>query len=651
MVDLPEFHNSGRAMYDYAVTGLVDGLPVPIPFLAGQTEQYPYVRESSKGQRDQMDFSTEPGEQSLSGWWYRSQSSFDLGSGIEFMDSVSDQHLSRRFNDSAGVNVFEPGKVSLLRSTALAHSSASNVPALASYHAGGDDGVLHAGGSGYDTVTAIAADGTKTVLDWGGDDQILDFCAYGNTYYILSKTGVYYGGLPGTSGGDGRKAYNVSNASQGRIRLAKGRLIATINNNIYELALPLPTSATALPSPLGSGPTTDWIWSDIADGADSVFLSGYAGDQSSIYAIGLDDAAAVPTLTAPRQVASMPRGEICYSIETYMGAFLAVGTSLGLRVSPTSSDGRISVGPLTFQSDIAVKSVIGWGSSFYAGGAFVNELGSNLSTVTKRYGLYRVNLRSSITDNNGYATGLYGWAKDIHYAGIVASGTSTNVNAIAPVGLTGRLAFLVQGQGVVMESATEKVARGYLTTGRIRMDTWEDKVFPYLRVTTSTVDGAMTAQWSSESDNWTTLYAWDTDGVMRVDTEASDGDAHLFAMFRFVLRRGDASTASSPVLTGYQVRSQPSGVTQRNIRLSLLCFPREKTASGQIVDRQTWYRLAALEAAEDKGAPVLFQDLGTGEKCLATIEQMQFVATTVPSFSNDRKEPGGVLLLTLRKVA
>lgn len=638
---LPLFANTGRVMYDYAVTGLVNDTPTPIPFLAGQSADYPYIRESEKGQRDQVDFTAEPGEQSLVGWWYRSQSAFDLGSGIEYMDSASDQALSHRFNESCGVHVFDAGKVSLLRSTTLAHASGSST-ALVSYSNASEEGVLHASGS---TLTKITSTGATASVSWGGGGTILDVCTDGGNYYVVDASGVYRGSLPG---GSGVKIYNLSSVSRAKIRYAKDRLVLCANAAVYELTNTAPSSAQPLPTALTAGPQNGWTWSAITDGPDAIFMSGYAGDTSAIYAVTLDPAAAVPTLAAPRVVAELPRGEVVWTVEAYMGTFLAIGTSIGVRVGLIGNEGRVDIGPLSVRSELPVKALMGYGQYVWAGGSITPELGGDGATLTNRYGLFKLALGSGIPDARGSATGQFAYARDLYYDGVVAG--SAHVVGVAPVGQTGRTAFAVNGVGVVMEHASTLVPRGYLTTGRIRMDTWEDKVFAFLRVACSVQDGRISAQWRAEDTSWATLYEWDTDAIRRVDTEASDSLPHLFVQYRFVLTRGDAAVTNTPILTGYQVRSQPSGVTQRNLRLVFQCAPREKSRAGVLVERETWSRIAALEAAEVRGAPVLFQDLGTGEASLALIEKCQFVSQHVPQFPVDRQNPGGLLLVTLRKV-
>ena len=85
------------------------------------TDQNPYQRETAPYRKEQFDNGAEPGEQSLTGWWIRSQSSFHNGSGIKFYDPSSGEASKYRFADSQGVNVWTKGEVSLLKDVTSTH--------------------------------------------------------------------------------------------------------------------------------------------------------------------------------------------------------------------------------------------------------------------------------------------------------------------------------------------------------------------------------------------------------------------------------------------------------------------------------------------------------------------------------------------------
>jgi hypothetical protein len=100
--------------YDVAIGGL--------PFIYAISDARPYVRQTAPFRKEQFDNQTEPGEQSLTGWWIRSQSSFHGGTGITYFDpQTSDPFGHYRFADSRGVDVWEQGEVRLLKDVTSAH--------------------------------------------------------------------------------------------------------------------------------------------------------------------------------------------------------------------------------------------------------------------------------------------------------------------------------------------------------------------------------------------------------------------------------------------------------------------------------------------------------------------------------------------------
>jgi hypothetical protein len=100
--------------YDVAIGGL--------PFIYAINDARPYIRQTAPFRKEQFDNQTEPGEQSLTGWWIRSQSSFHGGTGITYFDpQTSDPFGHYRFADSRGVDVWEQGEVRLLKDVTSAH--------------------------------------------------------------------------------------------------------------------------------------------------------------------------------------------------------------------------------------------------------------------------------------------------------------------------------------------------------------------------------------------------------------------------------------------------------------------------------------------------------------------------------------------------
>ncbi len=112
LADTSVWQNTDVA-YDVAIGGM--------PFIYAISDQRPYIRQTAPYRKEQFDNQTEPGEQSLTGWWIRSQSSFHGGTGIKFYDPSSGESTGYRFFDSQGVNVWNKGQVTLLNSVIENH--------------------------------------------------------------------------------------------------------------------------------------------------------------------------------------------------------------------------------------------------------------------------------------------------------------------------------------------------------------------------------------------------------------------------------------------------------------------------------------------------------------------------------------------------
>jgi hypothetical protein len=104
---------SGYA-YDVAIAGL--------PFFISPLDDSPYRRVTAQYRKQQIDQSREPGEQTLTGWWLRSQSSFHYGQGIKFFEPIQDEGLRFQYTESKGVNVWEKGQATLLKDSDNVHT-------------------------------------------------------------------------------------------------------------------------------------------------------------------------------------------------------------------------------------------------------------------------------------------------------------------------------------------------------------------------------------------------------------------------------------------------------------------------------------------------------------------------------------------------
>ena len=101
--------------YDIAINGL--------PFFLAASDDSPYRRVTAQYRKQQYDQTREAGEQSLTGWWFRSQSSFHLGQGIKYFEPAQDESLRFQYTESKGVDVWTKGQATLILDTDATHAT------------------------------------------------------------------------------------------------------------------------------------------------------------------------------------------------------------------------------------------------------------------------------------------------------------------------------------------------------------------------------------------------------------------------------------------------------------------------------------------------------------------------------------------------
>ena len=105
--------------YDIAINGL--------PFFITPLDDSPYRRVTAQYRKQQIDQSREPGEQTLTGWWIRSQSSFHYGQGIKFFEPIQDESLRFQYTSSKGLDVWTRGQATLLKDVNSQHLTTGGI--------------------------------------------------------------------------------------------------------------------------------------------------------------------------------------------------------------------------------------------------------------------------------------------------------------------------------------------------------------------------------------------------------------------------------------------------------------------------------------------------------------------------------------------
>lgn len=603
--------------YAYAISGM--------PFLTAINDERKMTRAGAPVRKDQVDQQQIPGEQSLASWWLRSQTTFIGGTGILYQDPSSDNQYAIRFGDSVGINPWTNGKFSLLKETSQRIADGTASTHLLVGWNDGTDRYWSAVGNVLKSDTGAAV----TTITWGGANTIRSLASDGTRYYAADNVNVYRG--TGNGAGAALCATGTTNVVA---RWVKGRLMLGQDNLMYEVdnAGAKTLKFTHL--------NPSWTWTDIAEGTNAIFASGYAGSQSTIYKFVQDSTGAVPTLASGGvQAAQLPRGEVIYSMTTYLGAFVGIGTNRGFRVGEIDDNGDLKYGPLLIENSSGVKSVAAYDRFFFVGAT---------NAIESKSGLYRVDLGQPIQDNGGSPSVRYAYATDLQ------AKQTGEVCSVTNFGNSNRMVFAVVGQGSYLESATVLESTGYLKTGRVRYNTLEKKIYKFISVKTpSSLFGSVAVSVLDPGGGDTSILTVSEGSSLAIEDVilSAPATAVEWVQLKLSLTRSAGDTTLGGEVHGWQLKAMPGAVRQRIITIPLMCFDKEQTRSGQMVGREgrCIARLEAFEQIFARGDAVSFQDLKNQRSYLVVIDDYRFEQGAQPGANLSNY--GGVLWVELRTIA
>ncbi len=616
------WQNSGES-YDVALGGQ--------PFFYAIADERPYIRQTAPYRKEQFDNNQEPGEQSLTGWWLRSQSSFHNGTGIKFYDPSAGEIVSHRFTDSNNVDVWTKGEVTLLKETANLSGVTSGVYKSLSIVDGSTDKLLgwiptSTTINNYTSAGTAVAYTHVTSIGTPLDTAILDIATDGSHLFIADNDHIYTGPIATPTAGYSR--YYNTGEDDVVLGWVKQRLVAGIGASIYELTNAKGSTHT-LPTATYTHPNADWTWTSISEGGSAIYVAGYSGTSGAIYKFTLSTAGVMPTLTSGIVAAQLPSGEYPHKIESYLG-YLLIGTNKGVRVATISdTNGDLSYGPLIIEAantglDFAFRDRFAWVTGSINGYA----------------GLYRIDL------GNELETLRFAYAKDTYLDG--ATGYATTVNF---VGNSNQIAFTTSGSnGIAIQSTSVLATTGYITTGYIRYGTLEPKNFKRLLARGDFTKGSLTLATIDKNDVPYDHITYEA-GVTAVEVTTSQPQiAQEYVAYKFTFNRDSSTTSTGPIFKGYQAKATIATPRQRNLKFPVYCFDIETDRYNVIsgYEGSALQRLQILENIEEGGDVVTWQDLTTGETRQVIIEQILFTRMTPP----DRRFDGfgGVIEITIRTV-
>jgi hypothetical protein len=623
------------------------------PFISAISDARPYTRQTAPFRKDQFDNGTEPGEQSLTGWWIRSQMSFHSGTGIKFFDpATTDENGHYRFTDSKGVDVWTKGQATLLKDVVNEHQTTGAVMGTDHQHPNqhvrsiqwsSTEGVLlH---DEYD-VDKISADGTVThYIDYltGSAEPVRAICDDGvNAYWVTNKVAgganklhMYKKPLTGdaTNTADETLMFTATGTviTYATMEFIKDRIILCVNNSVYELS----TTASALPTPVYTNPNTNYHYTSVAASGPAIYTAGHSGIYSTIQKYTLSTAGVMPTLTSAVVAAELPSGEFVEKLYYYLG-YMMIGTNKGIRVAEINDqDGSLKYGPLIVETsqpvyDFAARDHFVWAAT---------GIGSLDG------GLTRFDLSNELEPLR------FAYANDLQ----ISQTTEHYTTGVAFIGTTNRLAFCTARDttdgAIYLESATNLVTSGYITTGNIRYGTLEPKNFKRLLGRGDFTYGSLTLETVDKDGVEYDHITYDA-GTTPVEVATNNPEtAQEYVAYKFVLSRDTTDTTKGPVFKGYQAKATIASPRQRVMQFPLYCFDTETDRYNVVVgyEGRAYNRILALEQVESAGDVLTYQDLTTGENRQAVIEQVSFTRMTPPDKRFDGF--GGIVQVTIRTVS
>lgn len=607
-----------------------------LPFLSAASREHPIVRETAPIRKEQFDSARTPGEQSLTGWWLRSQQSFHGGAGLLFGDPTDSEAVAlTRYRSSINVNPWVQGEVSLLNAVKDAHSSAvaATVDATEFQYLDGTSAAMYVGGSTINVV--LAASSVQTSFAAVTAEALQSVTTDGEYMYVVTADGVYAAAIPATSATafTWAKEYTVTTPPDLSCHLSfvKHRLMLGAGKSIYELA-PHPGGApAALPAAKYEYAADDsWHWTSFAESAQAIYACGNNGIRSAVVKFTLATDGTIPTLTGGAVALQLPSGEVAYSVFGYLGVYVGIGTNKGARVAVANDSGDLNYGPVLFTS---AQPITGWSARDRFLWCGVTEGHDGAS------GLYRIDLSNQVEDLRfAFATDVYD-ATDTSSCGVVAHLGDTDLITYGT------------SANVYVEDAANLAETGYIQTARIRYGTLEPKLFKLLRVRGPVQVGPLSFAILDQNDAVGGSFLFpegDAPGASDI-TISSPDTPQDFISLKFTLGRDDVTPTNGGSLTGYQLKALPATERRRIVQLPLLCFDRETDATGMSRGYvgSALERLYALEALEAAGNSMLWQDLDTGINTPVVIEQVRFEQTSPPHLADGF---GGVITLTLRTI-
>ncbi len=507
----------------------VNGRPYLIDTTGGRYNRRSVAVVQQRNTSDQRDILLLPQD-----IWRQSFESWHSGAGQANQDR--NDSIPSRFNQSFGVDPWTKYEFSLLPATEqLGGASATYTgDVFLTLHDSelivvNDDSLYF-----YDTLSASATAASTVVPD--AANAIIDIADDGHIITTLHADGKIYK----TEAGVGTTLFKTRSGANS-IAWEKDYLILNENNELRD------ATGSSTPTLIYTHPDTEFRWVSYASGRSAIYALGGIGERWHVHRIMIqEDGTAFQTAIV---AASLPDGEIGYSIDEYLG-FIFIGTNKGIRMASQEADGSLTLGPIIPTAQ-PVHCFEGEDRFVWFGNSEIDPVYDSLGD--EQYpsgvvcGLGRMDLQTfTVTAlTPAYANDLF-----------TANETGKTVKSV--VTFQGKRVFAVSGGGVYFES-DNKVPSGWLTQGVMSFSVEDLKSALYQQAKwIPGCAGRLYLDLAFDSTGYSRFGRLRiTPDVNRSDNLSLAGTRFSAVEVRYVMNRCPINPANTPRITRWELRSSP----------------------------------------------------------------------------------------------
>lgn len=473
--------------------------------------------------------------------WRQQSESWHLGSGQSNLDR--DNSLPYRYEASFGIDPWaNQWQYQLLKKPTLLQGTTSLAGELWLTTTDNYLAVVNTAGIywysslGSASVGSTAAPASHTIIDIANDGYIVTFLAED-----ASKSNIYYVNDPSST----PTLWGSANYSLNATFIAWEKDYMLIGDgNVLKQA---PKSGAA--NTVYTHPDSSFRWYSAAGGDSCIYVLGRLGDRTTIHRTTIkDDGTGLsPCIVA----ATLPDGEIGYTIESYLG-FILIGTSKGIRVAtPNNSAGDLTLGPIipTMQP---VRCFEGQDRFVWYGNSQMDSAYTVVGVVgyptfpTTCAGLGRLDLSATTTTPLTPA-----YANDL----AVTSVSNAVVRSVRT--FENKRVFSIDGNGVWYES-NEYMEAGWLKEGTMSFGVEDLKTGLYVQAKYLPLVGKIALDISYDNFTFQRIGSLEIQGSIRSGNMSLNGTQFSRINGRVLLQRPADDATKTPVFTRWELRAIPA---------------------------------------------------------------------------------------------